>query len=207
MTFIKICGITNPQDALMAAQCGADAIGLVFANSPRLVPPEQVEAILEAVPASIRRVGVFVNPSIDPMLFIVGKYSLQMAQLSGNESPRIFTYFPRTLKKIKAIHLQNAQDLEKLKQYEVDYFLLDTRVPGKQGGTGQVFDWDLAVQAKTLTHTPILLAGGLTPENVRDAIQKVRPFGVDVSSGVERAPGQKDEAKIKAFVLAVNEAL
>jgi phosphoribosylanthranilate isomerase len=204
---VKICGITNLEDAQAAVQAGADALGFIFfAQSPRNVSPEMARRIIEKMPPFVAKVGVFVNESLEKILQIVKETGIDTVQLHGDESPQLCEKVAReNLKVIKAFRIKDQNSLTPLKEFRAAAFLLDSYVPGQLGGTGAKFNWDLAVQASGLG-TPIILAGGLVPENVRDAISKVAPYGVDVSSGVESAPGRKDHAKVRAFIEAAQSA-
>jgi phosphoribosylanthranilate isomerase len=201
---VKICGITSVEDARAAAEAGADAIGLMFyEKSPRCVLLEQAQEISASLPPYIMRVGVFVDP--DPALVgaAMAHCGLTMLQFHGDEPNDFCGQFG--LMSMKAFRMKDAGSLQQLENYQTEALLLDSYVAGKQGGTGEKFNWDLAVEAKKLGK-PIFLSGGLTPENVASAVQQVMPFGVDVSSGVEAAPGKKDHQKIRDFIAAVRKA-
>ena len=191
---VKICGIKDTDTALCAAGAGADALGFIFTDSKRKVSPEKAREIIEALPPFIARVGVFVNQSHDEICRIAEYTGIDTIQLHGEEPPEFCSSFK--YKVIKAFSVAGQEDLEKAVLYRVDAFLLDTSVPGLKGGTGETFDWRLAAVFKG---GPLILAGGLTPENVAGAVQTVRPYAVDVSSGVESG-GQKDMGKIIEFV-------
>ncbi len=194
---VKVCGMTNLQDALVAVEAGADAIGFIFyKKSPRSVTMKTVRQIVLELPPFVNVVGVFVNESAEQINNIVDRCNLDRVQLHGDESPA----FCRKIKQrvIKAIRIKDIQSLKQLSEYSVSSFLLDTHSEGQQGGTGKVFDWNLAHPAKK--YGKIILAGGLTPANIRRAIQRVKPYGVDVCSGVESQPGLKDHKKIQAFL-------
>jgi len=156
------------------------------------------------VPSQIEKVGVFVNVSADDVKRTVDRARLDIAQLHGDESPKVCADVRKRCRVFKAFRMKDAKVLDTMKRYDVDAFLLDAFVEGKPGGTGKTFIWDLAVRAKELGR-PILLSGGLTPKNVGDAIQKVQPYAVDVSSGVESSPGKKDHDKVKEFLRAAKE--
>jgi phosphoribosylanthranilate isomerase len=201
---IKICGITNTADALSAVESGADMLGFVFHEpSPRAVAVPRAAEIVRSLPPHIVRVGVFVNPDRERVIRAAGECGLNLLQFHGEEPPDYCLQFG--LMSMKAFRLRDAQSLEILPRYRTDAWLLDSYAADKPGGTGETFNWDLAIAAKS-RGTLIFLAGGLTPENVGLAIRKVRPFGVDVSSGVEAAPGKKDPSRVKAFITAAREA-
>jgi phosphoribosylanthranilate isomerase len=197
MVRVKICGITNVEDALLAAEAGADAIGLVFYDkSPRVVTPERAAAIVSALPPFVQAVGLFVNADIDVVNATAEQCRLDLVQLHGDESPEFCAQSVRRV--IKAFRVRDAASLDHLNDYRVAGFLLDAWSPLAHGGTGVTFNWELARDAGRFG--PIILAGGLTPDNVRSAIETVAPFAVDVSSGVESAPGRKDPDKVRAFI-------
>jgi phosphoribosylanthranilate isomerase len=197
-TLVKICGITNVPDGLAAAGAGADLIGLMFyEKSTRLVTIEQAAEISRALPPFVMCAGVFVNPDPNLVLQAISQCHLTMLQFHGDEPSDFCTQFG--MMSMKAIRIRDESSLEQLENYQTDALLLDAHSPHGLGGTGKKFNWDLAVAAQRFGK-PIFLAGGLTPENVADAVRQVRPFGVDVSSGVESAPGKKDPAKMKAFI-------
>lgn len=201
---VKICGLTNPDDALAAVAAGADALGFMFyERSPRRVTPVQAAAIIRALPPLVAKVGVFVNPSAEFVRETIVVSGIDTLQFHGEEPAAFCGQFG--LKAIKAFRMSDAAALPGLLAYATEAWLLDSFVPGQLGGTGERFNWDLAIAAKTHGR-PIVLAGGLTPDNVAEAVQRVRPFGVDVASGVESAPGQKDPAKVRAFIAAAKGA-
>jgi len=199
MTRVKICGVTNLEDALFAAEAGADALGFIFyAKSPRCIALDQAREIILHLPPFVAKVGVFVNEELDRVREIMAYCHLDYAQLHGDEPPeQVAALAPRA---IKAVRVRSAADIERLAHYRAVAYLLDTYHPIKHGGTGEAFDWELAVEAKS--HGPIILAGGLTPDNVAAAIERVHPYAVDVSSGVEAAPGIKDRHKVRRFIMA-----
>ncbi len=260
---VKICGITNLEDALCAAEAGADAIGFVFAKSPRQVSPAQVAEITRRLPAHLTTVGLFVDAPLQVILQGVKVSGVKAVQLHGNEQPelleevadRLLRQFlpprwgrtkvggttpppypsPISPRRIclrhdkgegtfsiptdeatesmvvtwptltKAFRPRAEKDLQKLKEYAAaEAFLIDAHVEGIAGGTGRCADWALAAEAKRFGR--VILAGGLNPENVAQAIALVAPFGVDVSSGVESAPGKKDPAKVREFIQRAREA-
>ena len=199
-TRVKICGITRLADALTAVEAGADALGFVFApNTPRFVDPDRVASITAQLPPFVTTVGVFVSKDAPTIKGIIDRCRLDVVQLHADVPPE----FCRALDKrvIKAIRVKDESSLSILSNYDVNAFLLDTYVEGKMGGTGQVFDWDLALKAKTRAR--IIVAGGLDPDNVAQAVRRVKPYGVDVGSGVESRPGRKDPHKIREFIKAV----
>lgn len=201
---IKICGITNAEDALMAVDAGADALGFMFYEpSPRNVSIAAVAKIIRHLPPFITKVGVFVNATEEFIRQVVAECGVDTLQLHGDEPPEFCRKFSMPI--IKAFRIQNVDSLTTLPGYETAAWLLDSFVPDRPGGTGARFNWKLAVAAKKLGR-PIILAGGLTPENVAAAVKQVRPYGIDVSSGVESGPGKKDSSKVKAFVTAARSA-
>lgn len=201
---VKICGVTNVADALAAAEAGADMIGLNFyEGSPRHLTLPQAVEIHRALPPFVLRVGVFVNPAADLVMRALGECGLSLLQFHGDEPSEFCTQFGAM--SLKAFRIQDAESLTALENYQTDAFLLDAHSKSGLGGTGEKFNWDLAVAAQKFGK-PIFLAGGLTPENVADAVRQVQPFAVDVSSGVESAPGKKDAAKVRAFIAAAKAA-
>jgi phosphoribosylanthranilate isomerase len=200
-TRVKICGITRIEDALVAAQAGADAIGLVFAQaSPRCVPVEEAAAICRALPPFVSVVGLFVDADAVQVKQALGRVPLDLLQFHGSETPQFCRQFNRPY--IKAIAMREGIDVHAEDRAFADAagLLLDAHVAGVAGGSGKSFDWSRVPHGLA---RPIVLAGGLTPENVADAIRQVRPYAVDVSSGVEQARGVKDARKIAAFIEAV----
>ena len=203
-TRIKICGITNAADAALAVAAGADAVGVIFAASPRQVTVEQAAAALAGMPFPVARVGVFVDPSVKEVAEAVEACDLTAVQLSGHESPEVCDSI--SVPVLKAIHIGTDFPLERAESYRghAAALLLDTLVPGKVGGTSQAFNWlTLGVLPGW---APSFVAGGLNPSNVAACIASLRPFAVDVSSGVEASPGIKDPDKIIAFCAAVRDA-
>lgn len=198
----KICGITRVEDALAAVEAGADAIGLVFyAKSPRVVDIEQAKAIVAALPPFVTSVGLFVDMPRAELQALLREVPLDLLQFHGDESPADCEGFTRPY--IKALRVRADQDVARMM---APYggacgILLDTFVEGVPGGTGAAFDWSLVPRE---AGKPIILAGGLTPDNVAQAIAQVRPYAVDVSGGVEAAKGIKDAGKVQAFLLAVH---
>jgi phosphoribosylanthranilate isomerase len=198
---IKICGLTNVEDALAAVEAGADLLGFVlWEKSPRYVSVETAREIARRLPANARRVGVFVDAKVEQVMFSLRICDFSALQFHGQESPAFCQQF--SVMKIKAFRVRDSSSLQAMSAYDTDAFLLDTQVDGQPGGTGETFDWSLAAQAKKYGK-PVFLAGGLTPQNVGSAIRAARPFAVDVSSGVESAPGKKDHQKMRDFVAAV----
>ncbi|MCB0221510.1 MAG: phosphoribosylanthranilate isomerase [Chrysiogenetes bacterium] len=204
MIRIKICGNTSVVDALDAARAGAHAIGLIlYEHSPRCIDPEEAARICAAMPPFVTTVGVFVNESIDTIRILQREIGFDLVQLHGDEPPEMVEEFgPRT---IKALRLHHEDDLAKLDAYaSAGALLLDTPKEGVYGGSGEVGDWHLAklaVDRLLEKGQPIILAGGLNPENVATAIRRVTPFGVDVASGVEAQPGAKDRTAMRRFVV------
>lgn len=211
MVRIKICGITRPEDAALAAEAGADAVGLVFAKSPRQVSTRQARDIVAALPPFVSAVGVFVNARPTTILRIVETVGLSEVQLHGDEPPAFLAHL-EGLRAIKALRVRTREFLTQVHDFAgagVGGILLDAYTPRARGGAGRPFDWDLVVQAREAgaldACPPIVLAGGLSPQNVRAAIRAVRPWGVDVSSGVEHAPGIKNEELMERFVAAARD--
>jgi phosphoribosylanthranilate isomerase len=203
-TQVKICGVTNVADALAAAEAGADMIGLNFyEGSPRHITLATALEIHRALPPFVVRVGVFVNPPEDLVMRALGDCGLSLLQFHGDETSEFCTQFGAM--SLKAFRIQDASSLAALENFQADAFLLDAHSKSGLGGTGETFNWDLAVEAQKFGK-PIFLAGGLTPENVADAVRQVQPFAVDVSSGVESAPGKKNIAKVRTFIAAVRSA-
>lgn len=198
MTRVKICGITAIEDGLLAAQAGADAIGLVFyAKSPRYVEVAAAAAIAHALPPFVTVVGLFVDALEDYVRAVLERVPVDVLQFHGRESPAYCARYGRPY--LKAVRMREDTDLLKC---AADYataqaLLLDAYVPGVPGGTGERFDW---TRIPAALPKPIVLSGGLTPDNVREAISHVRPWAVDVSSGVEMSPGRKDPAKVSLFI-------
>jgi phosphoribosylanthranilate isomerase len=202
VTAIKICGITNIEDACLAATSGADAIGFIFhPPSPRYVTPETVKKIIQELPHPVITVGVFVNMDSEEVKRIMNLCRLDMVQLHGAESPAFCREFPRS-QVIKAIALRSEDDLAQLRHYAVKAMLVDAFDPQRHGGTGEKADWALAARVKQ--ELPLILAGGLSLTNIREAITSVSPDAVDINSGVESAPGQKDHARVKEIIALVH---
>jgi len=202
---IKICGITNAQDAEAAVAAGADALGFVFyPQSPRCIEPAVAKRIIAQLPPFVLPIGVFVNQSRETIREVFDECGLGFAQLHGNETPEFCETLGRPV--LRALRLRDRGSLLALAEYKgrmgVRGFVVDAFSPEAYGGTGQTVDWSLAREVAKAA--PILLAGGLTPYNVQEAIRQVQPYGVDVSSGVEQSPGKKDHEKIRAFAQAVH---
>lgn len=198
MIKVKICGITNIEDAKAAIEFGADALGFVFYDeSPRAITPDKARSVVAEIPPFITTVGVFVNEKPETIDKISSFVGLNAIQLHGSEPPEACDL---SRKVVKAIRVKELSDLNLLSDYkDVSAFLIDTFTPDAFGGTGQVFNWDIAIEAKKFGH--VILAGGLTPENIKEAIKKVSPYGVDVSSGVENdIKGMKDHSRLKLFI-------
>lgn len=202
-TRIKICGITNVEDALQAVAVGADALGFVFyAKSPRFVTPHEVQKIIAELPPFVTTVGLFVNESIPRIRRTMAAARLDVVQLHGDEQPEDCLIEP--LRVIKALRVKDAATLEGADRYQVSALLLDAWNDDHYGGTGLSFDWQLA--KRVTGKRPLILAGGLNQENIIDAVRQVNPYAVDVSSGVELSPGKKDHQKVAEFICRVRNA-
>ena len=189
--------MTSLEDTLVAVEAGADAVGFIFyKKSPRSVTIKTVCEIVDKLPPFVDAIGIFVNESAEQINKIADRCKLDRVQLHGDETPAFCKKIRRRV--IKAIRVKDIQSLKKLSDFPVSGFLLDTFSEDQRGGTGKVFDWNLVHPAKK--YGAIILAGGLTPNNVRQAIHRVKPYGVDVCSGVEIQPGIKDHKKVKAFI-------
>lgn len=199
MVRVKVCGITNEDDAIMAVELGADALGFVFADSPRRMSMEEAADICDGLPPFVSRVGVFVDEDAAGVRKIAARCGLDLMQFHGSETPEYCRLFGR--KAVKAFRVKDAASLAGVNEYGDGPIVLDAFVEGLAGGTGRTFDWDLA--GRLAGHSRIILSGGLNPGNVVEAIAKIRPYAVDVSSGVESAPGRKDARKISEFIKAV----
>lgn len=201
---VKICGITQLGDGLAAAEVGADALGFVFCEqSPRRISIEAAAGIIRELPPFIIKVGVFVNAPEDLVVRAARECSLNLLQFHGDEPPEYCLQFG--LMSMKAFRIRDAASLEVVSGYHTNAWLFDACNPSKAGGTGETFNWDLARQARGWGR-PIFLAGGLTPDNVAEAVRRAQPYAVDVSSGVEAAPGRKDHARVRAFIQAAKAA-
>ena len=201
MTIVKVCGLTRPEDAREAAAAGADAVGLIFADSPRRVSVEQARRITAVLPEGILKVGVFVNEHPEEVLRIVREAGLDHAQLHGDESPEdVAAVGNEGVSIIKALRVRDAGSLAAINGYGADLFLLDAYSEKARGGTGERFDWKVAKALKGCAN--ILVSGGLTPENVRAAVEFFEPYGVDASSSLEDEPGKKNGERVRRFVSA-----
>jgi len=197
MVRVKICGITSFEDAMTAVEAGADALGFVFYDkSPRNINPLLAAKIIAALPPFVQTVGLFVNEETEKVNWTAGFCGLDLVQLHGDEEPEECGEVERRV--IKAFRVKDAASIASLPKYQVAGYLLDAWCPDAYGGTGKSFNWELAAEAKQ--YGPVVLAGGLTPENVAEAVRTVQPYGVDVSSGVESAPGKKDPDKVREFI-------
>jgi len=201
MTLIKICGITNLEDALAAVAAGADALGFNFYKpSPRYITPQSAREIIEQLPGSVLTVGVFVNEeSPQAVMDIANKATIKALQLHGDESPDYCSELAADTHVIKTLAVSEDFDPKLPCAYQVDAIMLDTRDNRLRGGTGRVFDWSIAQQVSRIV-PKLYLAGGLSPENIAEAIEKVRPYAVDACSALEDKPGTKNHERIRAFV-------
>lgn len=197
--FVKICGTTSEEDALLAVAMGADAVGFVFAPSPRQVPVATAADIVKRLPREILTVGVFRDDSPERVVDLVSRVGLRAAQLHGQETPEDVQYVRERVPLVIKAFAAGDPAIAAASEYGADIVLLDAPRPG----SGQVFDWSMAEGPDAI---PLVLAGGLTPANVAEAIARVHPWGVDVASGVELAPGRKDAVKVRAFVAAARAA-
>jgi phosphoribosylanthranilate isomerase len=200
MTRIKICGITNFEDARFAVQAGAHALGFVFAESPRRISPPVARQIIRRLPPFVATVGVFVNERPDMVAEIFHDCRLSAVQLHGEEELEYLNTLGLPL--IKAFRVRDRAVLAQIQEYGLLYFLLDAYDPAAAGGTGKKFDWDIA--HKAAEYGQVILSGGLDHKNVREALQNARPFAVDVSSGIEEQPGRKDHEKLGKFIREVH---
>ena len=201
MIEVKICGITNIEDALAAASAGADALGFVFhPASPRYVTPGRVREIIGSLPSAVCTVGVFVNLAAAEVLQIAEICGLDLIQLHGGETSEYCRRFPRE-RVIKALSFRSEEEFASLADYPVRAFLVDAHDPVRYGGTGKTCDWNLA--CKAAARHPLILAGGLGTENILAALEAVKPLAVDISSGVEVQPGRKDHEKIRSVIASV----
>lgn len=197
MVKVKVCGITNLDDALQAVDAGADALGFVFYDlSPRCISFETAERIIKKLPPYIITSGVFVNNPASFISSAVEHCGINVVQLHGDEAPEFCNGIKHTV--VKAFRVRDIASIESIRNYSVAGYLLDAYVPGSYGGTGLTFNWETARMAKR--YGPIILAGGLKPDNVQLAVETVEPYAVDVSSGVEASAGKKDHAKVSEFI-------
>ena len=201
MTLVKICGITNPEDALAAIAAGADALGFNFYKpSPRYIAPQAAREIIEQLPTSVLTVGVFVNEeSPQAVMNIANGANIKALQLHGDESPAYCRELAPHTSVIKTLAVSDSFDPKLACEYKVDAIMLDTRDNRLRGGTGRVFDWSIAQQVSQLVPR-LYLAGGLSPENIEEAIEKVRPYAVDACSALEDRPGIKNHDRVRAFI-------
>ena len=203
MTLVKICGITNLDDALAAVAAGADALGFNFYKpSPRYITPQQAREIIEQIPESVLTVGVFVNEESDSVKAIAREANIKALQLHGDESPTYCRELAASHYVIKNFAVSDGFNVETPKEYEVEAIMLDTKHNSLRGGTGHVFDWSIA-QHLALTIPRLFLAGGLSPENIEKAIKTVRPYAVDACSAMEESPGKKNAERVRVFINAV----
>jgi phosphoribosylanthranilate isomerase len=201
---IKFCGITSVDDAELAAAAGAWAVGLIFwPNSPRACAPDEATAIARVLKRKTEVVGVFVNATLQEVAAMADAVELTMLQLHGDEGPAFCAEAARRTgcRVIKAARVRSGADIQALEAFHTDLHLLDSHAHGKPGGTGEVFAWDLARAHRGTV--PMILSGGLNPDNVASGIDATRPYAVDVASGVELSPGRKDPSKLQAFAEAV----
>jgi len=202
MTLVKICGITNLEDALAAIAAGADALGFNFYKpSPRYITPQHAREIIEKLPESLLTVGVFVNEESEDVLNIAKEAGLRALQLHGDEPPEycreLDDYYV-----IKTFAVSDSFDIQAAHAYKVEAIMLDTKHNNLRGGTGQVFDWSVAQQVRPVI-PKLFLAGGLSPENVQNAVEIVRPFAVDACSALEDRPGKKNHERMRVFINTV----
>jgi len=198
MTEIKICGMTRLDDALLAAECGANALGFIFyPRSPRYLPPEKAKELIRRLPPEVIRVGVFVNEAVEAVKEIQAFCGLDLIQLHGDETPDYCRQFPPELL-LRMVSPRDEEELALLAAYPCRAFLLDRREGALYGGTGRLSNWELGVRIRE--RFPLILSGGLNPGNIGDAIRTVSPHAVDICSGVESAPGIKDPEKIRAVI-------
>lgn len=204
MLKVKICGITNYDDAAMAAELGADALGFIFAASPRQISPENARDIIKKLPPFVKSVAVFVNEDQERIDEIIEYCGIDIVQLHGDESPAMCEYFMPGA--IKTFRVKDESVLDKIPLYAgtVKAFLMDTYSEKAAGGTGKVFNWDIAIKAKQF-NIPLILAGGLNPANIEEAVIKVNPYAIDIVSGTESSPGKKDHGLMKQLFEKIRE--
>jgi phosphoribosylanthranilate isomerase len=206
VTRVKICGITNAGDARLAVDLGAWALGMIFWDaSPRACPPAAAEEIA-LLRREVELAGVFVNASLDEVASAADRFDLSLVQLHGDEGPAYCREVARRTgcRLIKAVGVRDVSSIRGLEPFHTDFHLLDASAGGQRGGTGTTFDWELAASHRT--STPVILSGGLNPDNVGEAMRAVAPYAVDTASGTERSPGHKDPARLRAFFGAVRAA-
>lgn len=194
--FIKICGITNLDDALSAVKLGASALGFIFAPSKRRITANQAKEIILHLPPEVLKVGVFVNEQKEAMLRIAEEVKLSCIQLHGSEAQELCDELSKSFQVIKAVKVDNDGNLKTGSNYKVWKMLVDTYLPEVEGGSGKTFNWNIL---QNFNPNDTIVAGGVTPENIRALLSKYRPFGVDLSSGVELYPGKKDIEKLHRF--------
>jgi len=198
MIEVKICGITNINDARRAVESGADALGFIFyPSSPRSISPERARGMIQKLPVGVTKVGIFVNQEVREVKETAAFCGLKLIQLHGDESPRYCSQFQAS-SLIKAVCPRTEQDVSSLREYSVRAVLMDHREPGRYGGTGKAPDWRLASRVNEIY--PLILAGGLNKDNIGEAIEAVRPQAVDINSGVEISPGRKDYLKMREII-------
>lgn len=205
---IKFCGITNADDARLCVDAGAWALGMIFwPGSERRCSIDDAQEVVAAMRRRVELAGVFVNAPLDEVAGVADAVGLTMVQLHGDEGPAYCSEVARRTgaKVMKAMRVRGGADLQALEAFHTDFHLLDAYVPGQRGGTGETFDWELVAGRRSAV--PMILSGGLTPENVARGIEATRPFAVDVASGTEASPGVKDPAKVEAFAAAVRGAI
>ncbi len=206
MTRIKICGNTNSEDAILAKESGANFLGLIFTESKRKVSIEQAKVIIAAIPNYNSFVGVFANQPKELVEKIVTQLNLNWVQFHGDETSRYCDYFThKKINVIKTFRVQDVMSLKRLEEYDIAAFLFDTFSRHELGGTGQTFDWSV-IEKRPYIHGKLFLAGGLTVQNVAEAIRRVHPYAVDVASGIEQSPGKKDPKLLKEFIQSVKES-
>ena len=205
MTRVKVCGITSVGDARWAAECGTDAIGLIFIESPRRVDVARASEIVAALPPYTTPVGLFAEVSAEEMAETASEVGLRVVQIHGAFPPEAALGLKRRgIKVVKAVAVGSVEDIREMRGYPAEAFLLDAKAEGKHGGTGKTFDWSLAREAKELG--AVILAGGLGPDNVAEAIRQVKPYAVDASSRLEAKPRVKDPELVRRFVEAAKQA-
>lgn len=206
MAQVKICGNTNPEDAKLAAEYGADYLGLIFAESKRKISFSQAKGIMEALPKFKNFVGVFFNQPKKEVEELAQKLGLKILQFHGDEPALYCRHFQdKGFQVIKTFRIKDAMSLKRIDEYNVDAFLLDTFAKEESGGIGKTFDWNL-IADRPFVHEKLFLAGGLNVRNLLEAIHKIHPYAVDVASGVEKEPGRKDAELLKEFVRIAKQA-